>query len=52
MSCKARQYSDQMICGECGLSWDTNDPEPPECPVEKFSDDPRQMKLELPDAED
>lgn len=31
MACKARQYSDQMICGECGLSWDTNDPEPPEC---------------------
>lgn len=29
--CKARQYSDQMACSECGLSWDVNDPEPPIC---------------------
>ena len=29
--CKARQYGDQMICAPCGLTWDTNDPEPPEC---------------------
>ncbi len=28
--CKARQYSDQMLC-VCGLAWDVNDPEPPEC---------------------
>lgn len=32
-NCKARQYSDQMLC-ECGLAWDVNDPEPPECPLE------------------
>lgn len=25
------QYGDQMICAACGLNWDTNDPEPPEC---------------------
>lgn len=31
MSCEARQHSDQMICHKCGLSWDTNDPDPPEC---------------------
>lgn len=31
MTCKARQYSDQMYCGECGLTWDVSDPEPPEC---------------------
>lgn len=31
MNCQARQYSDQMICGKCGLQWDMNDPEPPEC---------------------
>lgn len=31
MTCKARQYSDQMQCGLCGLAWDVNDPEPPEC---------------------
>lgn len=29
-NCKARQYSDQMQC-VCGLAWDVNDPEPPEC---------------------
>lgn len=21
-----------MMCGQCGLTWDMNDPEPPECP--------------------
>lgn len=30
-NCHARQYSDQMICTPCGLAWDMNDPEPPEC---------------------
>ena len=29
--CQARQYSDQMCCGKCGLAWDVNDPEPPKC---------------------
>lgn len=29
--CLARQYGDQMICHACGLNWDTNDPEPPDC---------------------
>jgi len=29
--CKARQYSDQMHCAECGLSWDVNDPDEPAC---------------------
>lgn len=29
-TCKARQHSDQMLC-ECGLGWDINDPDPPEC---------------------
>lgn len=32
-TCKARQYSDQMMC-QCGLAWDVNDPEPPACPSE------------------
>lgn len=31
MTCEARQYSDQMQCGRCGLAWDVNDPEPPRC---------------------
>lgn len=30
-NCKARQHSDQMQCGKCGLAWDVNDPEPPAC---------------------
>lgn len=29
--CQARQYGDQMICAACGLNWDTNDTETPEC---------------------
>lgn len=31
MKCRARQCSDQMVCHECGLAWDTNDPDPPTC---------------------
>ncbi len=31
MTCKARQYSDQMQCGLCGLQWDVNDPDRPQC---------------------
>ena len=30
-NCKARQYSDQMQCALCGLAWDMNDDDPPEC---------------------
>jgi hypothetical protein len=30
-NCLARQYADQTVCAACGLSWDTNDPEPPAC---------------------
>lgn len=33
--CKARQYSDQMLCDRCGLQWDVNDPDKPECLPEK-----------------
>jgi hypothetical protein len=31
MICKAKQYSDQMICDSCGLQWDVNDPDKPVC---------------------
>lgn len=37
-NCMARQYSDQMQC-QCGLAWDVNDPEPPECPRHKLARD-------------
>jgi hypothetical protein len=36
-NCEARQHSDQMICGRCGLSWDIGDPEPPKCKREHHS---------------
>lgn len=29
--CLARQYSDQMVCHQCDLRWDMNDPCPPTC---------------------
>lgn len=29
--CKAIQMSDSYVCTSCGLRWDMNDPEPPEC---------------------
>lgn len=29
--CKAIQMSDNMVCRQCGVRWDANDPEPPEC---------------------
>lgn len=29
--CHATQQSDQMYCPTCQLTWDVNDPEPPEC---------------------
>ena len=35
-NCKARQYSDQMLCS-CGLGWDMNDPEPPQCRREEVA---------------
>jgi hypothetical protein len=30
-NCQARQYGNQIICAPCGLNWDANDHEPPEC---------------------
>ena len=35
INCKARQYSDQMQCATCGLTWDVNDPDPPPCLTDK-----------------
>lgn len=29
--CEARQYSDQKQCDRCGLIWDMNDDDQPEC---------------------
>lgn len=29
--CQAVKFSDLMVCDYCGLTWDTNDPNPPKC---------------------
>lgn len=29
--CEAVQYSDQMHCARCGIQYDVNDQDPPEC---------------------
>lgn len=31
MACMARRINDQMLCTQCGLSWDIDDPEKPKC---------------------
>lgn len=34
--CEARQCSDQKVCDRCGLVWDMNDTDPPDCrPIEE-----------------
>lgn len=48
MACKARQYSDQMLCGQCGLGWDVNDPDPPECGVARREREVRELSREKP----
>jgi hypothetical protein len=30
-TCQAVQHSDMMYCQACGLQWDVNDSEPPNC---------------------
>jgi hypothetical protein len=30
-ACQAVQYGDTMTCQACGMSYDTNDPDPPYC---------------------
>jgi len=45
-NCEARQYSDQMVCVKCDLSWDVNDLDPPKCGNEKTEDDRRKFVAE------
>jgi len=45
--CKAVQESDQMRCASCGLLWDVNDPEPPEC--KRHQDPPRFVRSPAPE---
>lgn len=46
--CKARQYSDQMMCDQCGLAWDMNDPEPPTCGEEARRKNEESRKASAP----
>ena len=32
--CEPVQYSDTVVCRQCGISWDAGDPNPPRCPRE------------------
>ena len=35
-NCKAYERGDQWFCDQCGITWDMNDDDPPECnPVVK-----------------
>lgn len=29
--CGSRRENDQLVCRQCGLAWDVNDPDPPAC---------------------
>lgn len=31
MTCQARRQQDQMACARCGLLWDVDDDDPPDC---------------------
>lgn len=45
--CQARQYSDQMHCGLCGLTWDMNDIDPPQCKPLREEEKPKQMTVSI-----
>ena len=36
--CEARQVSDQMNCARCGLVWDMDDPDQPECRIKQAAE--------------
>lgn len=40
MRCKAIQMSDQKVCRECGLVWDMNDRDPPDCRIQETTPQP------------
>lgn len=42
--CEASQFSDKMKCQRCGLYWEVNDPDRPQCLTDSevsHHDDPR-----------
>lgn len=38
--CEAVQYSDEMHCARCGVYYDVNDPDPPECAPRPIGSNP------------
>ncbi len=34
-TCKARREGDQMCCGRCGIQWDVDDQDRPQCRTDK-----------------
>lgn len=50
--CAARQYSDQMYCSKCLLTWDVNDLDPPQCgSTANLDANPFKEKPEAPQAQ-
>lgn len=47
MKCKAKQYSDTMVCIPCDSVWDTNDPNPPLCKNKSLRDSISQYFLKI-----
>jgi hypothetical protein len=45
LPCEIRQYSDMEKCEKCGLCWDMNDPNSPEC---KMYNDQRHEEKRTP----
>lgn len=47
-TCEAKQYSDQMVCVRCRLTWDVNDPAAPQCdPITKIKIPTETMEQEF-----
>ena len=45
--CKARRYNDEMQCGQCGLTWDIKDNNPPICELDIMHKTRLKMKTQL-----
>lgn len=43
--CEALQYSDSVHCKRCNLTWDINNPEPPNCMTGKELFDRQRKEL-------
>lgn len=37
IECDATSQGQSMFCASCGLQWDLNDPDPPQCMQENLS---------------